>query len=271
MSPVSTLEVTKRRRLVPFASSALLIAAAFCLTQFATFPPHLVDQCDRKGDTRDSAAVVVVGVLTSDTLVSRPVPMHSDPTYHLQLRRLSIRVENVLKGAPLPEAVSVYYFTFADGFVGPRPLGFWWAGDRRIFWLRWDSGVLRTSCDGFDYCTEGVWSGAHPHYHPDPQKPLEYALVDLLFTRGEGIVNEIRFAREVDRVELDRVPGLQEYSVEKLRHLALAEHGGVKASACESLWIYAMDRVRPTAKGGAKDAMLAANCHCAEKPDLECQ
>lgn len=270
---VSELAVTKRSSLVRLGAAALLIAAAVCLMRLGAMPPHLIDQCEHKSDSRVSAPVIVVGVLTSDTLVSRPVPMHSDPKYPLQLRRLTVRVENVLKGAPVPEVVSVYYFTWAGGFDGPRPLGFWPVGGRRILWLRWDSGVLRTACDGWDGCTEGVWSGAHPDYKPDPQEPVDYALVDLHLTRGEGTLNEIGFATEVFREEHDRVPGLQEYSVEKLRRLALTEHGEVKSSACRSLWIYTVDLVRPNIKRDAEEAMHAANCCCTKKADgnVECQ
>ena len=92
---VSELAVTKRSSLVRLGAAALLIAAAVCLMRLGAMPPHLIDQCDHRSDSRVSAPVIVVGVLTSDTLVSRPVPMHSDPKYPLQLRRLTARVENV--------------------------------------------------------------------------------------------------------------------------------------------------------------------------------
>jgi len=256
-------------------AAVILVVIASCLMWLAVsgLPPHLIDQCDYERSLVDSAPIVVVGVLASDTLVRRPVPMRSDPKCPLQLRRLTVRVENVLKGEVLPETITVYYFTWAGGFDGPRPLGFWTVGGRRILWLRRDSGVLRIACDGWDGCTEGVWSGAHPHYKPDPQKPIDYALVDLHLTRGEGTVNEIGFATEVFREELNRIPGLQSYSVGKLRHLALTEHGDVKSSACMTLWIYTVDRVCPTIKRNAQEAMQAANCRCTKKPDgnVECQ
>lgn len=55
---------------------------------------------------------------------------------------------------------------------------------RRVFWLKNDSGVLRTACDGWDYCTMRVASGAHPRYKPDIGKPLGYALADIMFHEG---------------------------------------------------------------------------------------
>lgn len=137
------------------------------------------------------------------------------------------KVENVLKGSKVPATITVYYFTWAGGFDGPRPLGMWDVGGRRIFFLRTDSGVLRTTCDRWDGCTEGVWSGAHPDYRHDPQKPIEYSLADLHLTRGENTLNKLRFAAEVDREEPD-LPGLQEYAIAKLRHLALTETDEIK-------------------------------------------
>jgi hypothetical protein len=222
---------------------------------------------------KESAPIIAVGVLVSDTLVRKPVPMRSDPTYPLQLRKLTVHVENVLRGAPIPETVTVYYFGFAGGFNGPRPLGFWEVGCRRILWLRSDAGVFRSVCDGWDSCTEGIWSGAHPHYKPDPKKPVDFALVDLHLTRGEGTVNKIGFATEVFREEPDNVSGLQEYAVKKLRYLALTEHDEIKSSACESLWFYTLELVKPNIKQDARNALDAADCRCTKKPDgnVECQ
>src|ERR1017187_2112764 len=120
--------------------------------------PRLVFQ---KGTSSDSeylkqvfaAPIVVVGAIESDTLVRGPI--HADGVT-IQLRKLKVRVENVLRGDVIPETTAVYYFTWAGGFDGPKPLGFWAVKGsnnpvyRRILWLRRDSGVLRTACDGWD-------------------------------------------------------------------------------------------------------------------------
>jgi hypothetical protein len=270
--------LTTKRRTVQKATQVLavapVLATAFFLMWLAVqpLPLHLIDQCGNQRNPRPSASIIVVGVIEADTLVRRPIPMHSDPTYPLQLRRLTVRVENVLKGGSLPKAIEVYYFTFAGGYDGPRPLGFWRVGDRRILWLRRDSGVLRTVCDGWDGCTDGVWSGAHPHYKPDLQKPLDYALVDLLFTRGEGTVNENSFGTGLDEPN-PQIPGLLTYSLEKLKHLALTEHGYVKSCACRTLWIYTVDRIDASIQRKAGDAMRAANCGCTKEAhgSVECQ
>jgi hypothetical protein len=244
--------------------SSVLLAVACSLTWLGTrsLPPHLIDQCGNEGDPRDAAPIVVVGSLLSDTLVIRPVPQHSDPKFPLQLRRLKLRVESILKGDVIGESIEVYYFTWAGAFDGPQPLGMWDIGSRRILWLRRDAGALRTACDGWDGCTWGVYSGAHPHLRAG-QAPVAYAVADILLTRGEGKINEVRFAGSVMR----GAPGPDDYLIEKYRRLALTERSGIKTAACIQLWIYAQDQgVAPSSRTAAQGAMHEAGCGCKTTP-----
>jgi hypothetical protein len=262
-----------RRQTAVVVACFLLVAAASYILWRAVWPspPNLIDQCDNKNFSRDSAPIVVVGVLASDTLIRKPVPMRSDPKYPLQLRKLTVQVENVLKGTPIPKKIAVYYFTWAGGFSGPQPLGLWKVGGRRILWLRRDSGVLRTACDGWDGCTMSVQSGAHLNYRPDPEKPIEYALADLLLTRGEGPVDNTGFASEIKKGVPDQ--GLQGYVVEKLRRLASSENRDIKSSACKLLWIYTADRFAPSIRQEAEHGLQTASCQCATTlhGNVECQ
>lgn len=119
-----------------------------------------------------------------------------------------------------------------------------------------------------------VQSGAHLGYRPDPRKSLKYALVDLSLTRGEGKVNEIGFASEVGRVpEEVHDQALEAYTIEKLQRLAMTEHGEVKSSSCELLWIYSVDQGPQTIRQIAVDALSAPGCRCAKKPDgnIDCR
>jgi hypothetical protein len=248
------------------AASFLPVAAACALIWLAngSLPPHLIDQCDSKGNPGDSASIVIVGVLVSDTLVLRPVPMHSNPEYPLQLHRLGVRVENVLKGDVSRGTVAVYYFTFEGTYEGPQTLGAWRVESRRILWLRRDAGVLRTVCDGWDGCTWGVYSGAHPHFTVAPQKPIAYAVADILLTRGEGKVDDSRFAGALQW----GAPSPEDYLIEKYQHLALTEGSPVKTAACIQLWICAQDRgASQSSRNIAREAMRQANCRCITKPD----
>ncbi len=220
-------------------------------------PPHLIDRCDRQGNPRDSAPIVVAGILVSDTQILHRVPEHADPSTPLQLRQLRVTVENVLKGDLSRGDILVYYFAFAGGFDGPRPLGMWRTGDRRVLWLRRDNGVLRTACDGWDDCSEGVYSGAHPHLVVDSRKPVAYAVADILLTRGEGKIADGTFAAAV----LRGAPVADDYLIGKYRQLALTGRPPVQTAACMGLWAFAHESKL------ADEAMQGAGCRCTAESD----
>ena len=140
----------------------------------------------------------------------------------------------------------------------------WRVESRRILWLRRDAGVLRTACDGWDGCTWGVYSGAHPHVTVTPQEPIAYAVADIVLTRGEGKVNDSRFAGAVQW----GAPGPEDYLIEKYRHLALTEGSPVKTAACTQLWICAQDQgASQSSRNIAQEAMRQADCGCITKPN----
>jgi hypothetical protein len=242
----------------------LLIFAIGLQQAIRSVPPRLVDQCDRDGDSRQSAPIIIVGVIQSDTLIV-PVPMHSDRTRRLQLRRMRVAVENVLRGAIKQERVDIYYFTWGGAFNGPQPLGMWSSGSRRLFWLRRDGDLLRTACDGWDGCTWGVYSGRHPHLKETPGDPIERTVAGIVLTRGEGRINEARFSGAI----LRGAPVPDSYLIEDYRHLAAAELAGVKAAACEALWILSHDA---PLREAAEDGMLRAHCNCrvSERGEPDC-
>jgi len=227
--------------------------------------PHLIEYDEQSDKQARSAPLVVVGVIESDKPIARPVPSRSDPRYPMQLRQAKVRVENVLRSSIRAKTTYVYYFGFAGGFDGPRPLGFWNPPSRRVLWMRRDGGVLRLACDGWDGCTMPVESGAHPRYQADLSKPLDYALADLFLTRGEGEINDGRFASEIEWGVPDQ--GLQGYVIEKLEHLALTEPATIRAAACVQLWIYTQDRIENSLRRQAKNSLAAAHCACKVKPD----
>src|SRR5690349_1360946 len=112
--------------------TALLLFGVSCAK-----PPGLVDY-DVNADYLTEifpAPLVVVATISSDTLVRRPVPSRRTPDLLLQLRRVDVRVENVLRGNARKGATTIYYFTWNTYTGGNRPLGAWTPGDRRIFWL----------------------------------------------------------------------------------------------------------------------------------------
>jgi hypothetical protein len=228
--------VVSTRLLWPFATVCLLLCAcskAPSLTPYSTQQPY---------EQIFDSPVVVVGVITSDQEGGPTVPCVPNSDCPMQLRRLTIRVENGLRGRLQSGTVSAYYFRFAGGFSSPGPLGWWGDVDRRIFWLREDSRVWRLACDGHNYCAMPVRSGAHPQYRADPNKPLGYAMADIWFTRGQGTTDE-EFARGIDWGAPSTVP--EPYLFEKLQRLAATERAVVRAAACKQLSYYGQECIAP--------------------------
>jgi len=192
--PIPTGVKTQRTMLISTARIQAWLAAPFLLILLdagCSRTPRLTEYDQKSNSQARSAPLVVVGLADSDLPIGRPLPSRHDPNYPMQLHRVKVRIENILKGSAGEPTIFVYYFAFAGGFDGPRPVGFGREPSRRILWLRRDGGSLRMACDGWDGCTMFVKSGAHPQYRADPQQPLNRALADILLTRGEGEINDL--------------------------------------------------------------------------------
>ena len=232
--------------------------------------PQFNEYDEQANSQARSAPFVVVGVAGSDIRIGGPVPSRHDPNYPMQLHRVDVQVENVLRGSIDERKISVYYFGFAGGFDGPRPSGFGREPSRRILWLRKERGEFRMACDGWDHCTMFVESGAHPEYGGDPQQPLDQAVADILLTRGEGEIDNLRFASQIQWGLPDQ--GIQDHVLEKLSYLALTEVSDVRVSACYQLWIYTQDRIGRGLRQRAQASLDAAKCDCRPMPDaLPCK
>ncbi len=223
--------------------------------------PPFIEHDEQSNAQARLAPLVVVGIADFDAPVGNTTPSRRDPSYPMQLHRVRVRVENVLRGELSERTLTVYYFGFAGGFDGPRPLGFGPRPSRRILGLSRDHGALRMACDGWDVCTMFVDSGAHPRYRTDPQESLDQAVAEIILTRGEGKIDEGQFARAVEWGVPDQ--GIQAYVIEKLKRLALTESPAIKRSACHLLWIYSQDRTDERLRQYAQDTLRDAHCRCA--------
>jgi len=79
--------------------------------------PHLTEYDEQSNSQARSAPLVVVGVADADVPIGRTVPSRHDPVYPMQLHRVRVRIENVLKGSVGERTISVYYFAFAGGLM----------------------------------------------------------------------------------------------------------------------------------------------------------
>jgi hypothetical protein len=159
----------------------------------------------------------------------------------IQLCRVTIQIENILRGRIAKGRTAVYYFTDV-GSTGASPrlgmspyAGSWHLGDRMMFFLRRDASVLRTTCDFRDYCVVQVFSGAHPGFKINPDKSIAENIVDLLLTRGA----DSRDRQMIKAITKSRVLDFSEaYALRKIEQLALDGPQEVTNAACDLLSAY---------------------------------
>jgi hypothetical protein len=224
----------------------LLVLSAFWLG--CNRVPTLVDypeymELRDKHPQRDlPPSIVIVGTIGEDVRVAAPLTSHWDPKLILQLRKVRVSVENVLRGDLAASQLEVFYFTFAMNYSGGPPLGSWYQGTRRLLFLQRDSGVLRMACDGVASCATVVKTGYHPNLKADPGTPLAAALAELFLSKGEGVSDpdfasaivqgqgEYEFVTQREFGHVDH-----QYAVAKLWLLSTSKVPAIRKSACDSL------------------------------------
>jgi hypothetical protein len=157
------------------------------------------------------APMIVIATIISNTQMDRETSWHpkgastsyseetkryETPNYPLQLFKVKIEVENVLRGNIKKSQLDIYYYTHLGPIGGVPGIGLygyggrWHIGDREVFYFKQVGGVFRTACDFYDSCVTQVFSGAHPDFRFDSTKAMSDSIVDLLLTRGEGSTDQ---------------------------------------------------------------------------------
>jgi hypothetical protein len=184
-----------------------------------------------------SIPIVLVGRITSDRKVGRPERVTHDHSLAIyQWFKVSVNVENVLKGNIPSQDVDIYYLTNIGPIGGPHRLGLrasvpggtWQIGDRELFFLRWDQTFLRPVCDISRTAVWQVYTGAHQ----TPKQPLPKAIIDILLNPGSGATDQ-----DMVKAMVRSLPyGLaKDQTIEKLQQLAATAHPIVRRQACEIL------------------------------------
>jgi hypothetical protein len=131
--------------------------------------PDLPDIFQRSGgsksfDVEMAAPVVVVGLVERSDEVGRPRRSRRDARLGIQLTRVQIQVEQVLRGAVAKGALKFYYYAFSTQSEVPPPSGAKlyssYPGKRYIFFLQGFPGGYRSVGDVTDYALL-VSSGRH--------------------------------------------------------------------------------------------------------------
>lgn len=171
----------------------------------------------------DDVPVIIVGQIIEHVDMGPPYPSRLDPRLTIQLRKVTVQVENVLRGDVRGKVVPVYYFN--SNSSGPVHMGMlghgghWHVGDRIVWFLTWESGVLRTVLDTWADSTVTVLTGPHPDYKSKPNESYADQVIDILLDAGQRCDTE-QWALGV-LASTNRSSGFDlAYTVSKLRAIA---------------------------------------------------
>lgn len=137
--------------------------------------------------TMRSASLVVVGRVTSVQPVGGVRNATRAPELRIRLARVTLAVENVLRGSRSDATLTFYYYAFSAYRGTSLPFHLYLYRPerdiRRIFFLKEEDGIVRSVGDVIDY-TIPVWSGSHEGLTPPSQ--LCQAISWILLTPGKG-------------------------------------------------------------------------------------
>ena len=144
-----------------------------------------------------AAPVVLVGRVTKVGYIGPPRPSPGDVRMNTQLTRITIDVETVIKGSVPTNLVTFYYFIFAKENATDlgRPRYIPEGGQRRIFFLKPENGLLRSVGDVTDY-TLGLRSGRHARDYCQGEN-AGGCIGMMLLTPGESDFENDAFARDL--------------------------------------------------------------------------
>jgi hypothetical protein len=130
-------------------------------------------------DTELDAPLIVQGSVIEALEEGRPLPSRKDPFTLTQRMRIRLRVEQVIRGSA-PNEVDFYYFTYSRWNLRGRGPGTYKPrqGERRIYFLRDQNGILRSIGDVTDF-TLPVWTGVRASGYCDG-KAVGCCIADLL-------------------------------------------------------------------------------------------
>ena len=134
----------------------------------------------------DRSPIVVVGRVAGVKVVGPEVRSSDEQKYPLRLQRITIQVENVLKGPAQTGEIAFYRYGWSPDQPMTGPWGIVVPGERDVFFLKTGDGVLRTTVDLYPSHIE-VLSGRHVDYKPRPGQSIEESIAEILLTPAEDV------------------------------------------------------------------------------------
>lgn len=216
----------------------LVLLLASCSPQ-----PHLSDLFDpihlktrQRLDFIESAPIVVVGRVRSVPSIGGVRSAARLPEMKIELTRISIDVENVLTGEVSGSELEFYYFVFSAR--NHRDLGvpayFPVLGERRVFFLKSEAGVIRSVGDVTN-CTLRVASGSHIGFKRPANSSLGQTISLILLTPGEKCDAEVFRAQIAQAFFIATALSTESYALSLLEKLLRDNNEAVRNEAARIL------------------------------------
>ncbi len=214
---------------------AVLIVLCMCATACRQAPDltdyfdpvHKRRQYQLKPGVVDSAPIVIVGKTLLFRPVGRPTGAARLPGLELQLTELNVIVENVLRGSVTGSVATFYMYLWSGG--EEHVSGFKYhpeVGERRVYFLKRDKGVLRSVGDVMECYTIRISSGSHEDSRMAPGILVSEAISVMLLSEGTEMTCE--FAAELDKsYDIAMQLTSKRHARELLRALLETTHDGL--------------------------------------------
>lgn len=217
----------------------VLILAAILMSCSGQSTPQIVDTLGATSNdpsiAQRVAPIVIVATVTDNVVVERDRTSARIPGVLLDLHSVRCRLENVIRGGPLGEKLSFYYFVESDASRTHNPyyksLFKAVPGGRYVFFLVYDNGRMRSVGDVGEYSI-AVFTGSHQSESLD--KDFGRAIADVVLRKGASI-NESQLMPNLEKSSriADQL-GSRLYNMQLLKQLA-ERRGPLRSEACRVL------------------------------------
>jgi hypothetical protein len=214
-----------------YAAGTSLLVSFFASGSCAPTPrlipyPHPLGIVDRA----ERSSLVLVGVVQSETTVRGGRYAEGPDSMPLELRRVGVHVEGIIKGQYEDRDLSFVYYHATGPWDGPAP-NLLVPGERAIFYLISDSGTLRATNDAYSSHTEIV-TGRHETQPATESDRVREMIARLLLLPGDGV----DIGKYVASLYVERAAALEVVSeaqtADLLRLLLRNSNGQIRGRAC---------------------------------------
>jgi len=182
------------------------------------------------------APIVVVASIHSSSPVGQSFVLGDSRAYPVQLQRISVSVENVLRGSISTGSTEIFCFSYKQGSatIDGKNIEYGGASGRRVYFLDRDRNELRCFVDVYESSIP-VYTGRHSIAEQQPAN-IEDIIAAMLLTIGEGPdVSKLSHSGMMDGVHLSNQIVGRTPTIRLLKPLSNHANEEVRRQACLAL------------------------------------